>query len=118
MDGGDEKDNGLANHASSGSASNIVTSNATGGDGFSSLQVDATARVTDIFERAVTAAPFCLEIWEAFVSHVLEGSGNDEKARIEGVERWANKRILFLLFYKWHSYLAMPPPSIASVFGQ
>lgn len=38
----------------------------------------ATERVIEIFERAVVMAPFCLEIWEAFVAHVLQGGEGDD----------------------------------------
>lgn len=36
-----------------------------------------TARARKVFETAVTAAPFCLELWEAFVGDAMEGGKGD-----------------------------------------
>lgn len=51
----------------------------------------AHARAREIFERAVSAAPFCLDLWEAFLADVMRGTGRKEagdEGRVEGARRY------------------------------
>lgn len=48
---------------------------------------DAVERATRIFERAVTAVPFCLEIWKAYVAHMLQGSGDIGMVGVDDTRR-------------------------------
>lgn len=45
-----------------------------------------TARAREVFETAVTAAPYCLELWEAFVGDVMEGSAGGKEKGIGDVD--------------------------------
>ena len=53
---------------------------------------NGAAQAREIFELAVSAAPYCLDLWEAFVEDTMEeGFRRQRGVDVEEIRRWEGR---------------------------